>query len=179
MCGHNGQGYWRSPDGSDGEAVVRHPRAAILDQVSNPRSAPQNTTASTTRSAPAVADVRSAAAAGGDIFNGDTSNGDTSDGGTSDGDASRKGARTAPRSQDRRKAAPLARIGMIVFAVGLIAIFADMILFAAGSRNLPLWLNLTAMLAPVGLGLGLLGVVRENRSASPALAARRAARDRS
>ena len=174
MCGHNGQGYWRSPDGSDGVAGVRHPRAAILYLVSNPRSAPQNTTASATRSAPAIADVSSAGAPGGDI-----SDGGISDGRTFDGDASRKGARTAPRSRDRRKAAPLARIGMIVFAVGLIAIFADMILFAAGSRNLPLWLNLTAMLAPVGLGLGLLGVVRENRSASPALAARRAARDRS
>ena len=57
---------------------------------------------------------------------------------------------------------------MAVFAVGLLAIFADMILFAAGSRDLPLWLNLTAMLAPVGLGLGLIGVVRENRQSSPA-----------
>ena len=64
---------------------------------------------------------------------------------------------------------------MVLFAVGLIAIFADFALFAAGSRNLPLWLNLTAMLAPVGLGLGLLGVVQENRRASPALIARRAA----
>ncbi len=54
---------------------------------------------------------------------------------------------------------------MILFAIGLVAIFADMILFAAGTRDLPLWVNLTAMLAPVGLGLGLLGVVRENRAA--------------
>lgn len=64
---------------------------------------------------------------------------------------------------------------MVLFAIGLIAIFADFALFAAGSHNLPLWLNLTAMLAPVGLGVGLIGVVRENRAASPALAARRAA----
>ena len=62
---------------------------------------------------------------------------------------------------------------MAVFPIGLIAIFADMILFASGSRNLPLWLNLTAMLAPVGLGLGLLGVLLENRRSSPALVARR------
>ncbi len=60
---------------------------------------------------------------------------------------------------------------MAVFAVGLIAVFADMILFAAGSRNLPLWINLTAMLAPVGLGLGLIAVVLENRHRSPALVA--------
>lgn len=67
---------------------------------------------------------------------------------------------------------------MIAFPVGLVAVFTDMILFAAGSRNLPLWVNLLAMLAPVGLALGLIGVVRENRSSSPALAARRAAADR-
>ncbi len=64
---------------------------------------------------------------------------------------------------------------MVLFAIGLVAVFADFILFAAGRHDLPLWLNLTAMLAPVGLGLGLLGVVRENRSASPALAARKSA----
>lgn len=69
----------------------------------------------------------------------------------------------------------MAKLGMVLFAIGLVAIFADFILFAAGSHNLPLWLNLTAMLAPVGLGLGLIGVVKENRAASPALAARRAA----
>ena len=85
------------------------------------------------------------------------------------------GVRTSPRSKARRKAAPLAKIGMIVFAIGLLAVFADFVLFAAGSRNLPLWVNLTAMLAPVGLGLGLIGVVLENRASSPALAARKAA----
>ena len=90
-------------------------------------------------------------------------------------DAAASGVRTAGRAKNRRKAAPLAKIGMIVFAIGLIAIFADFILFAAGSRDLPLWVNLTAMLAPVGLGLGLIGVVRENRQSSPALAARKAA----
>ncbi|MET3804290.1 protein-S-isoprenylcysteine O-methyltransferase Ste14 [Nakamurella sp. UYEF19] len=86
--------------------------------------------------------------------------------------------RTAARSKASRKAAPLAKIGMIVFAIGLVAIFADMILFASGSRDLPLWINLTAMLAPVGLGLGLIAVVRENRSSSPAMAARKAAAEK-
>lgn len=88
------------------------------------------------------------------------------------------GARPTDRAKDRRTAAPLVKVGMIAFAVGLVAVFADMILFAAGSRNLPLWVNLLAMLAPVGLALGLIGIVRENRSSSPALAARRAAADR-
>ncbi len=55
---------------------------------------------------------------------------------------------------------------MILFAVGLVAIALDLVLFASGSRNLPLWINLGAMLAPVGLGLALISVYRENRQAS-------------
>ena len=64
----------------------------------------------------------------------------------------------------RRRASPLARIGMILFAAGVLAIAAIMIMFASGSHDLPLWLNLTAMLAPVGLGVGLFGVYLEARS---------------
>ena len=41
-----------------------------------------------------------------------------------------------------------------------------MVLFATGSHDLPLWLNLVAMLAPVGFGIGLLGVYLEARSGS-------------
>ena len=70
---------------------------------------------------------------------------------------------TARRAKNRRRAAPLAKLGMAVFTLGLLAILADVILFASGSRNLPLWLNLTAMLAPVGLGMGLVGVFLESR----------------
>jgi len=98
--------------------------------------------------------------------------------GRSGRDSGSRHVRTAARHKNRRRAAPLAKIGMAVFAVGLIAIFADMVLFASGSRNLPVWLNLTAMLAPVGLGLGLIAVVRENRQFSPALAARKATADK-
>jgi hypothetical protein len=53
---------------------------------------------------------------------------------------------------------------MILFAAGVLAIAAIMIMFASGSHDLPLWLNLTAMLAPVGLGVGLFGVYLEARS---------------
>lgn len=81
----------------------------------------------------------------------------------SDDEAVAVGVRTSPRPKARSKASPLAKLGMTLFAIGLLAIFADMIMFAAGNRNLPLWVNLLAMLAPVGLGLGLIGVVRENR----------------
>lgn len=59
---------------------------------------------------------------------------------------------------------------MILFGLGLIAIAADMILFASGSHDLPLWLNLACVLAPAGLGVGLLGVVLENRKSARAAA---------
>jgi len=53
---------------------------------------------------------------------------------------------------------------MLLFALGVVAIAVIMVLFASGSKDLPLWLNLSAMLAPVGLGVGLLGVFLEARS---------------
>lgn len=59
--------------------------------------------------------------------------------------------------------APLAKIGMLVFAVGLFAIGVIMVLFASGARDLPVWLNLLAVLAPVGLGTGFAGVFLEAR----------------
>jgi hypothetical protein len=55
---------------------------------------------------------------------------------------------------------------MVLFAVGLVAIVADLVLFVSGQRNLPLWLNLVCMLAPLGLGVGLVSVVKEARGAS-------------
>lgn len=67
---------------------------------------------------------------------------------------------------------PWARVGMVLFALGLLAILADLVLFATGSRNLPVWLNVACMLAPVGLGVGLIGVIREARAGGRARAAR-------
>ncbi len=61
---------------------------------------------------------------------------------------------------------------MVLFAIGLLAIVADLVLFASGSRNLPVWLNVTCMLAPVGLGVGLVGVLREARADGRARATR-------
>jgi uncharacterized membrane protein YhdT len=76
------------------------------------------------------------------------------------------GVRTHPRSRERRKAAPLAKVGMVVFFIGGLAIVADVALYASGRHDLPLWLNLCAMLAPIGFGVGMLGVFLENRSAN-------------
>lgn len=69
-------------------------------------------------------------------------------------------------------AAPWARIGTVLFVIGVLAILADLVLFATGSRNLPVWLNVMCMLAPVGLGVGLVGVVREARANGRARATR-------
>jgi hypothetical protein len=49
------------------------------------------------------------------------------------------------------------------FALGLIAVLVVFGMFAAGAHDLPLWLNLGAMLAPVGFGLALLGLFRQAR----------------
>ena len=72
----------------------------------------------------------------------------------------------------RRQSAPLARIGFVVFGIGLLGVAVIMVAFAAGSHDLPLWLNLVAMLAPVGFGIGLIGVYREARASRPGAAAR-------
>ncbi len=74
---------------------------------------------------------------------------------------------TQSRWRTRPSAAPLTKVGMSLFAVGLVAIFVDLALFASGRENLPVWLNLICMLAPVGLGVGLVGVVNEAKSARP------------
>jgi hypothetical protein len=65
---------------------------------------------------------------------------------------------------------------MILFVIGLLAVAVIMVLFATGSTDLPLWLNLVAMLAPVGFGLGLVAVFSEARAARRASAVRSAGR---
>ncbi len=60
---------------------------------------------------------------------------------------------------------------MIAFTIGAVAIVVIMVLFASGAHDLPLALNLTAMLAPLGLGVALYGVYREARAASREAAA--------
>jgi phosphatidylglycerophosphate synthase len=47
-----------------------------------------------------------------------------------------------------------------LFGVGLIAIIAVFGLYAAGERNLTVWLYIAAMLLPVGLALAVFSVVR-------------------
>lgn len=80
-------------------------------------------------------------------------------------DASAPTARTrVNRIPDRRQASNLMKTSMVLFAIGLVAITADLVLFASGVTELPLWLNLLCLLAPVGFGLGLLAVFLENKN---------------
>jgi hypothetical protein len=58
----------------------------------------------------------------------------------------------------------LMRVGIGVFAVGVLAVLVVFILFAAGLRDLPLWLSLAAGVAtPLGIALGLIALVLEHR----------------
>ena len=71
---------------------------------------------------------------------------------------------TLARHSNRRRAGGMAKAAMVLFFIGGLAVLTDLILFASGSRDLPLWLNLLCLLAPIGFGLGLYGVFRENRT---------------
>lgn len=58
----------------------------------------------------------------------------------------------------------LMRLGVGLFAVGLLAVIVVFILFAAGMENLPVWLSVAAgVITPLGLGVGLVALVREHK----------------
>jgi uncharacterized membrane protein YhdT len=65
-------------------------------------------------------------------------------------------ARTAARST----ALPVA-VGL--FGLGLLAIVAVFVLYATGHGDLPVWLNLATLLAPLGLAVGVITVIVRNR----------------
>ena len=55
----------------------------------------------------------------------------------------------------------MARIGMVVFAIGLAVILVIGGMFASGVRDFPVWLNLATVLAPIGIGLGLIAFAQD------------------
>ena len=56
-------------------------------------------------------------------------------------------------------------VAVAMFALGVIALVAVFVLYVSGHRDLPLWLNSSAgVLAPLGLALALVGLVREARA---------------
>lgn len=61
---------------------------------------------------------------------------------------------------DGNRKSPLTNVGVVVFAVGLIALVGIFVQFTIG-RWLPLWLDVLAgLVLPVGLLIGLVGVAR-------------------
>ncbi|GAA3830147.1 MULTISPECIES: hypothetical protein [Amycolatopsis] len=70
-------------------------------------------------------------------------------------------AKTSPRKPF------LMRLGIGVFAVGVLAVLAVFVLFAFGLRDLPVWLSAVAGVAtPLGIALSLISLVREHRKAA-------------
>ncbi|MEY7970800.1 hypothetical protein AB8O38_02235 [Saccharomonospora xinjiangensis] len=58
----------------------------------------------------------------------------------------------------------LMRIGIGLFSVGMLAVVAVFVLFAAGYSELPVWLSAGAgVITPLGLALGFISLVREHR----------------
>ncbi|KAA9161784.1 hypothetical protein FPZ12_013025 [Amycolatopsis acidicola] len=69
---------------------------------------------------------------------------------------------TAAKTQPRKPW--LMRVGIGVFALGVLAVLVVFVMFAAGLRDLPVWLSAAAgVLTPLGILLGLIALVREHR----------------
>jgi|SRR5664280_2956683 hypothetical protein len=84
--------------------------------------------------------------------------------------AAKHRATTAPGPGDG-----LVRAGAVVFVVGVLAVLADLVPFFLGHPNRPLLVNVAAFLAPVGLGIALLGLARSARASQRRAQARAAA----
>ncbi|HJP75100.1 MAG TPA: hypothetical protein VJ914_12570 [Pseudonocardiaceae bacterium] len=58
----------------------------------------------------------------------------------------------------------LVPIAVAIFGIGLVALAAIFVLFLTGRHDLPVWLNASAGIGvPLGMGLALIGLVREAR----------------
>ena len=57
-------------------------------------------------------------------------------------------------------------VSVALFSLGLLAIVIIFGLYAAGHQNLPVWLNVVALLAPLGLVTGVVGVVLQARDSA-------------
>ena len=60
---------------------------------------------------------------------------------------------------------------MALFAAGLIALAAVVVLFAVGHRDLPTWLSVSGVLIPIGFATGAVHTVRQWRRSQSAKAA--------
>ncbi|WP_037361550.1 hypothetical protein [Amycolatopsis orientalis] len=59
----------------------------------------------------------------------------------------------------------LMRLGIGLFAIGMVAVATVFVMFAAGLENLPVWLSAAAgVITPLGLLLGLIALIQEARA---------------
>jgi hypothetical protein len=61
------------------------------------------------------------------------------------------------------------RLGLALFALGLIFIAADVIPFFFAAHDRPLWLNLACLLAPAGFAIAVGSAVRAGRAEQRAI----------
>jgi uncharacterized membrane protein YhdT len=50
-------------------------------------------------------------------------------------------------------------IAVVIFTIGLVAVLVTFGLSAAGHQELPVWLNLSCLLTPLGLSTGMISIV--------------------
>lgn len=82
--------------------------------------------------------------------------------------------RAEPRDhrQSGRRTPPLVRIGALLFVIGLVFLLVTVLPFFWGDHNRSVWLNVGAMLAPIGFVLSITGAVRAGRAEQRATLAR-------
>jgi len=75
----------------------------------------------------------------------------------------------APAPPKQIRQSPLMKLGVALFAVGMVAVVTVFVMFASGLENLPVWLSVAAgVITPLGLGIGLAGLVKEARRVNAA-----------
>ncbi|ASO22842.1 putative membrane protein YhdT [Actinoalloteichus hoggarensis] len=58
---------------------------------------------------------------------------------------------------------PLFSLSLTTFGIGLLAVFATFVLFAFGYSDQPVWLNVACLLAPAGMFVGVIAILRQSR----------------
>ncbi len=75
------------------------------------------------------------------------------------------------RPESSRPGSRLVPLGLVLFVLGLVVIVATFIGYAAGDDNRPLGQNLLCLLAPLGFGVALVGLIRNGRAEARRVAA--------
>lgn len=55
------------------------------------------------------------------------------------------------------------RIGLALFALGVVAVLVDVVPFFVGAHDRPLWLNLACLLVPIGLVVAVWSALARGR----------------